>query len=147
MVGGINQCLKWSGMTLFFGVFTPDVAVGRVERALVEQIESIKRSGVTREEMEKVRNATLTNRIFELYSAEQICQRLGYSETVEGDYKNWVRRLDALERLDSDALVAAARKYWDESNRHTLYLKPKKIKPLYFLAGLARRLFHRKGRA
>ena len=145
MVGGITQCLKWSGMSLFFAVFTPDVSVGRVEKALSAQIESIKHNGVTREEMEKIRNATLTNRVFELFSAEQICQRLGFSETVEGDYRAWVRRLDALERLDGDELVASAGKYWDESMRYTLFLKPKKIKPLYFLAGLFRRFFVKKG--
>jgi zinc protease len=33
MVGGINQCLKWSGMSLFLAVFTPDVSVKRVEKA------------------------------------------------------------------------------------------------------------------
>jgi zinc protease len=144
MVGGVNQCLKRSGMSLFFAVFTPDVRPGKVEKALVEQIDTVKRDGVTREEMEKVRNATLTNRIFEVYSAEQICQRLGFSETVEGDYKAWVRRLDALERLTSDTLIASARAYWDEARRHTLYLKPKKIKPLYYFAGLFRRFFLRK---
>jgi len=65
---------------------------------------------------------------------------------VEGDYKAWVRRLEALKRLDSDMLVASARTYWDEANRHTLFLKPKKIKPLYFFAGMFRRLFLKKGK-
>jgi zinc protease len=144
MVGGINQCLKWSGMSLFFAVFTPDVSVHRVEKALVKQLELIKK-GVTPEEIDKIRNSTLTNRILDLYSAEQICQRLGYSETVEGDYHGWVERLDALEHLDCGELAAAAEKYWNESNRHTLYLKPRRINPLYFCAGLFRRIFVKKG--
>jgi zinc protease len=141
MVGGINQCLKWSGMSLFLAVFTPDVSVKRVEKAVVEQIESVKAHGVTTQEIEKVKNATLTNRVFELYSAEQICQRLGYSETVEGDFRLWVRRLEALEGLDKDVLLDAANTYWKESSRYTLYLQPKKVKPLYYFAGLFRRVF------
>ncbi len=144
MAGGINQSLKWAGMSLFFAVFTPDMSVKRVEKAMTEQIESIKKQGISLKEMEKVKNATLTNRVFELYSVDQICTRLGHSETVEGDYRAWVKRLEALDRLNRDALIGSAKLYWDESKRHTLYLKPKKVKPLYFLAGLTRRIFHRK---
>jgi zinc protease len=146
MAGGINQCLRLSGMSLFFAVFTPDVSVRRLEKALVAQIESVKNSGVTIDEMEKVRNTTLTNRVFDLYSSEQICQRLGYSECVEGDYKSWVKRLDALETMNVDALVGTAKKYWDDAGRHTLYLKPKKINPLFFIVGLLRRFMIKKGR-
>jgi zinc protease len=141
MVGGINQCLRWSGMSLFLAVFTPDVSVKRVEKAVVKQIESVKESGVSYQEIEKVKNATLTNRVFELYGAEQICQRIGYSEAVEGDYKLWVKRLEALAQLNIDDLRGTAKKYWNESNRYTLYLKPKKVKPLYYFAGLFRRAF------
>jgi Predicted Zn-dependent peptidases len=144
MIGGINQCLKWSGMSLFLAVFTPDVPVKRVEKAVVEQIEFVKKNGVTTQEMDKIKNATLTNRVFELYSADQICQRLGYSETVEGDFRLWVKRLDALEGLDKDVLLDTAKKYWDESSRYTLYLRPKKIKPLYYFAGMFRRVFAKK---
>jgi zinc protease len=144
MVGGINQCLKWSGMSLFLAVFTPDVSPKRMEKAMVKQIEFVKETGVTANEIDKVKNTTLTNRVFELYSSEQICQRLGYSETVEGDYKLWVERLNALERIDRDVLRETANKYWTESSRYTLYLRPKKVKPLFFFAGLARRIFTRK---
>ena len=131
-------------MSLFLAVFTPDVSVKRVENAIVEQIESVKDHGVTTQEMEKVKNSTLTNRVFELYSAEQICQRLGYSETVEGDFRLWVKRLDALEGLDKEALIETARKFWNEPSRYTLYLQPKKVKPLYYFAGMFRRVFAKK---
>ena len=141
MAGGINQSLKWSGMSLFFAMFTPDISVRRLENSIKAQIESIKNNGISEEEVEKIKNATLTSRVFELYSAEQICNRLGHSETIEGDYKAWVKRLDALDHLNRDTLVESAKKYWVESRRHTLFLQPKRIKPVYFIAGLARRLF------
>jgi predicted Zn-dependent peptidase len=94
--------------------------------------------------MEKVKNAVLTNRMFELYSADHICQKLGYSETIEGDYRLWVRRLAALESLDVETLKGAAQRYWNESVRHVLYLKPKKINPLLFAAGIFRKLLPQK---
>jgi zinc protease len=144
MAGGINQSLKWAGMSLFFAMFTPDVSVRRLEKAVVAQIESMKNGGISEKELEKIKNATLTNRIFECYSAEQICNRLGHAETVEGDFRLWIKRLESLDRLDRDALVTSAKKYWDDSRRHTLYLQPKKINPLYFIMGLARRVAGRK---
>ena len=144
MAGGINQSLKWSGMSLFFAAFTPDVSVRRLEGAMIGQIESVKKEGISEKELEKIKNTTLTNRIFECYGAEQICSRLGHSETVEGDYKVWIERLDSLDRLDRNALIESAKKYWDESSRHTLFLQPKRISPLYFIMGLSRRVFGRK---
>jgi zinc protease len=79
MAGGMNHLLKHSGMSMFFAAYTPDVASSRVERALDREISRIKADGITREELEKVRNTTLTNRTFELYSVDNICQRIGYS--------------------------------------------------------------------
>jgi hypothetical protein len=35
--------------------------------------------------------------------------------------------------------MRAAQRYWVESGRHTLYLKPKKINPLLFAAGMFRK--------
>ena len=144
MAGGMNQCLRLAGMTLFFAVFTPNVSQRRVEDAIVSQVDAVSRDGITASEMEKVRNAVLTNRIFELYSADHICQKLGYSETIEGDYGLWVRRLSALASLDVDTLKGAAQRYWNESVRHVLYLKPKKINPLLFAAGIFRKIFPQK---
>jgi zinc protease len=145
MTGGMNHYLKYSGMSLFFAVFTPDVSVKRVEKSLAGEIDRIRREGITQTEMEKVKNATLTHRVFELYSAEHLCHRIGYSETVEGDYKLWVHRLKILESLSLDDLIEVARRYWSEDNRHVLYLQPKKVPLMLYFAGLARRIF--RGRA
>ena len=140
MAGGMNHLLKVSGMSMFFAAFTPDVAAGRVEKAIEREINRIKSEGITQEEMEKVRNTTLTNRTFELYSVDNICQRIGYSETIEGNYRMWVERLDALKNLDRDRLVEVARKWWDDSKKHVLFLEPRRSNPLLFAGGLLRRL-------
>jgi zinc protease len=144
MAGGMNQCLRLAGMTLFFAVFTPNVPQRRVEEAIIRHVDAVSHEGITQSEMEKVKNAVLTNRMFELYSADHICQKLGYSETIEGDYRLWVRRLAALESLDVETLKGAAQRYWNESVRHVLYLKPKKINPLLFAAGIFRKLLPQK---
>jgi zinc protease len=139
MVGGMNHLLKHAGMSMFFAAFTPDVPVARVERALEEQIDLVRGSGISDVEMEKVKNTTLTNRTFEQYTAEHICQRIGYSECIEGDYRGWVERLEALRRLDIRRLVDVAGTYWTETHRHVLHLQPRRTNPLLFAAGFLRR--------
>jgi zinc protease len=139
MAGGMNHLMKNSGMSMFFAAFTPDVAASRVETAISREIARIKDEGVTREEMEKVKNTTLTSRTFELYSVDNICQRIGFSEAIEGDYRRWVERLEALKNLDRDRLVAVARKWWDDSKKRILLLEPKRSSPLLYVMGLLRR--------
>lgn len=140
MAGGMNHSLKHAGMAMFFAVFTPDTSCKRVEQALIEQIEIVKNHRISDVEMEKVKNMTLSSRTFEMFSTEHICQRIGYAETVDGDYKMWVKKLDELARLQTDQLMDVAKKYWKKENRHTLYLKPKKVNPLLFAMGLIRRI-------
>ena len=138
--------LKRAGMSMFFAAFTPDINPLKVEKSLQAQIHRIKTSGITAQEMEKVRNSTLTNRTFELYSAENICQRLGFSECIEGDYRLWVERLEFLKNLEMDKLVDVARQYWDDAKKRVLYLQPRRTNPLLYLGGIFRRLFRsRKG--
>ncbi|MDD5673461.1 MAG: pitrilysin family protein [Chitinivibrionales bacterium] len=143
MVGGMNHCLRLAGMSLFFAAFTPDISAQKVERAILEEINIIKQKGVSAAEIEKIKNSTLTSRVFELYSAEHICQRIGFCEIVEGDYKHWVRRLTELAQLDGNKLQEAANRYWNEADRLTLHLQPKRINPAVVGAGIFRRLFGR----
>ncbi len=141
MAGGMNHLLRLSGISLFFAAFTPDIPVRRVNGALEKQIEIVRRDGISEEEFQKTKNAALSGRLQESYSAENVCRRLGYSETVDGDYRLWVRRLEALEKMNRESLIEAARSFWNKENRYALYLKPKRVKPALFVLGLFRRLF------
>lgn len=141
MAGGINNLLKRSGMSMFFAAFTPDISAAKIENALKKQINRIKNDGINDKEMEKVRNTVLTNHTFELYSVENICHRIGFSECIEGDYSLWVERLNTLKTIDTDKLTEIARKYWNDDSCHVLYLKPEKTNLLLFIGGLFRRFF------
>ena len=145
MASGMNHLMKRAGLSMFFAIFTPDVSVSKVEKSLLGQIKKIKEQGVTADEMEKVKSTALTNRTFELYSAEHICNRIGFAECIEGDYRLWVERLNVLRDLDTSTLVDVAREYWDETRSGILHLQPKKVNPLLYLGGIARRLFGNRG--
>lgn len=141
MAGGMNHLMKKTGLSMFFAIFTPDVAVSRVEKSLLNQIRRIKDEGISAQEMEMVKNATLTSRTFELYSAEHICNRIGFAECIEGDYRLWVERLNVLRDLDITTLTTVAKKYWNEENMSLLHLQPKRINPLLYVGGIMRRIF------
>jgi zinc protease len=144
MAGGINQFLKYSGMSLFFAIFTPNISINKIKDAILNQIEQIKDGNIKEKEMEKVKNSVIMNRVFELYLCDNICQRLAYSEAIEGNYKLWVERLSALDTITIDDLINAAKKYWNSSESKTLYLKPKKINPLVYFMGLLRKFLPNK---
>jgi zinc protease len=141
MTGGMNHILKYAGMSMFLAAFTPDMSVARVERSINKQIDLIRKEGITSTEMEKVRNATLSSRTFELYSADNICNRIGHSECVEGDYRQWVERFETLKKLDINSLIEVANKYWDDSKRHVLHLVPRKTNFMLYVAGFVNRMF------
>ena len=141
MAGGMNQLFARAGMSMFIAVFTPDMPYTKVRDELNRQIDIIKNDGITDEEFQKVKNATLTSRTFELHGAENIAHRIGVSETIEGDYRLWVRRLDELKKMDKSVLTETARRYWSSSKMHSLYLKPQKMNPMLLGAGLIRRIF------
>lgn len=139
MSSGMNHLLKHSGMTIFFAAFTPDINPRRVEQAILKEINRIKKDGITEKEFEKIKNSTLTNRTFDLYSAENISQKLGFGEALEGDYRGWVKRLEALKSITPDMLIKVAGKYWNDSQKYVLTLKPKHTKWQLYLAGFLRR--------
>ncbi len=143
IAGGMNHFLRMAGMSLFFAAFTPEVSVKKLDRAMTRVINDLREKGPEPKEIEKVRNAMLTGRSFELYSAENICQRLGYAEVVEGDYRLWVKRLEELQKISNEQLLSAAGTYWDDKQRFTLYLRPRRIKPMIYMAGILRRIFPR----
>ena len=146
MTGGMNHILKLAGMSMFFAAFTPDVSAAKVEKSLTRQIDLLRRNGITGKEMEKVKNSTLASRTFELYSAENICNRIGHSECIEGDYRLWVERFEALKKLDISSLIEVANRYWDDSKRHVLHLVPNKTNPMLFVGGILRRLFAKRNK-
>ncbi|MBN1983670.1 MAG: insulinase family protein, partial [Chitinivibrionales bacterium] len=136
MASGINHFLQHAGLSLFFAVFTPNVAYSKVERALNSMVVGMSKRHITTQEITKVRAMTLTNRVFDLFSAEHICNRLGYNEAIDGNYRGWVEKLELLKNISYEQLVATANTYWNERWRYVLCLKPKKVNRLLFFMGL-----------
>ncbi len=140
-VGGMNQFLHLCGISFFFAAFTPNVSAKKVESVLLQEIERVKTEPLLQGEWDKVKNSALTGRIFELYSSEQICSRLGFSHTVEGNYQLWVDRLAALDKLTPQELMQTALECWSQDKCFVLRIKPKKVKLLLYLVGLIRLIF------
>jgi zinc protease len=140
MAGGANLLFSRAGMSLLFAAFTPDVSASRVNAAMEAEVRLARCEGVSEAEMEKVRNTTLTSHTFDMYSAEDLAHHLGFAETVIGDYRQWLRRLELLRTVTAEQVTEAARTYWGDSARWSLSLVPNRARPMLYLAGLARRV-------
>lgn len=145
MAGGMNHFLKFGGMSLFFAAFTPDTDFKKVEEVLNSQIDHIIKHGIDDIEIEKVKNSTLTTRTFDLFSAEHICQRIGSAETIDGDYRILVKKMEALENIDRVKILEVMKKYWYPEMRHTLLLVPKKFNLMLYSVGKLRKIFGKRG--
>jgi len=102
---------------------TEGIALGRVEEAVLAEIDRVQRDGVTREELAKAKLQLRARLVFENDSITNIAHQLGYFETIA----SWTLvpsiagRLDAV-TLDQVAAVAATR--LTESHRTVGWFKP-----------------------
>ena len=140
MAGGMNHFMRRAGMSIFFAAYTPDVNAKKIDRALAHEVRTLIQHGVVEAEIEKIRNAALTSRIFDTYSAESLCQHLGHAEVIDGDCGVWLRRLDELNAIKASDIEETAAKYWTDENRFVLELTPARVNPLLFAAGIMRRI-------
>ncbi len=138
--GGANQFLRAAGMSMLFALYTPDTAPRRVRELLAREVARVGRDGVSGEELDKARNQSLASHVFELYSAEHICRRLGLAHVVEGGCEKWRTYLARLERIGADDVVEAARRYWCAERAWVLTLRPRQVAASLVVAGLARRV-------
>ena len=141
MAGGMNHILKRCGMSLFFSLYTPDASVSKIEKIMVHEIENSISTGITKDELVKVKNGALTKRTFERFSSENIANKLASSQVIDGDYRNWIDKMHFFEELTPEKIISDVNSFWISENRFTLSLTPKKINPLLFGFGLFRRIF------
>jgi zinc protease len=142
-VGGANQFLRGSGMSMLFALYTPDTSAGRIRDLLLSEVNRVRRDGVSESELNKAKNQSLAAHVFDSYSAEHLCHRLGLAHTIEGGAERWLERLKALEQLSVEQVTEAARSYWSPDSVSVLTLKPRRIRPMLVVAGLARRVANR----
>ncbi len=100
-----------------------DVTIAAVEAALVEELDRVRRDGITAAELTKAKNQLKARIVFDNDSVTHIAHQLGYFETIgAGDLlRSAPSRIDA---VTLDDVARAARDVLTSANRTTGWFEP-----------------------
>ncbi|WP_456402905.1 M16 family metallopeptidase [Hydrogenimonas sp.] len=117
-----NMEQKDPGIFLFLAVCNPGVKAEETEKVIWEQIERIKKEGVTKEELEKVKVNTRADFIFSMESSGNVADLFG-SYLARGDLQPLLEYEERIEKLDTNRIREVARKYLDKERSVTVILR------------------------
>lgn len=110
------------GLFIFLAVCNPNVKAEDVEKELVEQIELMKNTKVTKAELDKVKINTKSDFIYSLESSTSVANLYG-SYLVRGDISPLLTYEDDVKKVTADTVQEVAKKYFDFDKSTTLILK------------------------
>lgn len=111
---------RQENLFLIFAAPHQGISLERLETQIGAELEKIK-SGVQSEELAKVRSAVLYDTYWGLKGNDRLAQRLGYAETLLGDWRYIVNYPKVIESITAGEIQAAAKKYLVPNNRVVLY--------------------------
>jgi len=110
------------GLFIFLASCNPGVKAEDVEAELVKQIELLKTTDVSEEELEKVKINTRAEFIYSLESSSSIASLFG-GYLVRGDIKPLETYEEKINAIDAKQVKVAAKKYFDFNKSTTIILK------------------------
>jgi len=99
------------------GVATPEVKASTLERALIEQIDAIATSGVTQQELDKVKNIKLMGFYRAMETINGKANTIGTYEMYFGSYDKLFNAPEAYNKVTSADIQRVAQTYLRKSNR------------------------------
>lgn len=124
-VYGYNMELKESGVFLFFAICNPGVKAEDVEKEILEEIEEIKKSSITQEELDKVKINTKADFLHSLERSHRVVTLFG-SYLVKGNIKPLLEYEDKLDKITLKDITTIANRYFDNNLSTTLILRSSK---------------------
>lgn len=115
---------KYAGLFVIFGLPQIGVEPAALEEAIEAEIEALKKSGVSEEELGKARNRALAQAIYRLDSVSSIGFSLSFWRVYSGDWRNFNEYPSRLQQVTNDDIIRVANKYLDKDNRTVGYLLP-----------------------
>ena len=117
-----NMENKDPGLFIFLATCNPGVKAEDVEKELIKQIELMKNTQVTQEELEKVKVNSKADFIYSLESSTSVANLYG-SYLVRGDIKPLMSYEEDIEKITAKKVQKAAKKYFNFDKSTTLILK------------------------
>ncbi len=124
-VYGYNMEMKDPGVFIFFAMANPNIIAEDLEKEILKKIEELKSSGVTKEELEKVKLNTKVDFLKELDSSSSIAN-LFADYLAKGNLQPLLEYEDNLDKITSKDIQRVAKKYFDNNKSTTIILRREK---------------------
>jgi zinc protease len=95
----------------------PGANLDKLEAVIQEELEKIKKDGITDEEYRKALNMVRSDFYFGLQSIAGKANQLGQTEILYGSYEDLFKRMDRYAAVKRDQVREAAKKYFGENNK------------------------------
>lgn len=122
---GYNMESSDPNVFMFLAVCNPEVNATDVEIELLAEVEKIKKDGISKEELDRVKINVKSDFVFGLESSSSVANLFG-SYLVRGDLKPLMEFEEKLAKLTSDDIVEVVKKYLTTKNSTTVILKKEK---------------------
>jgi len=98
---------------------------GRLEEAISAEIEKLKTTLVSDEELKRAINQLTAERVFKLESNTGLAESLSYFEAVAGDWRYFLRHEEVMKTISAEEIRQVAQKYFVNANRTVSVLAKK----------------------
>ena len=102
-------------------------SLSEVEAAITEELERLKTEPVSQQELERAINQLRFDRLERLRSNEGLASMLTYYQSVAGDWRYLVTYDEQVANLSAEDIMAAARKYFTDSNKTLVRLQREEV--------------------
>ncbi|AQQ71887.1 Protease 3 precursor [Limihaloglobus sulfuriphilus] len=127
---------------MFFGAVSLPFLEDKCRRAMLDEIELVKKDGLSEFEFIKARNQMYAEMIFSRLNANETAGRIGESELLRGGYEKFYELITRVESLTQEDIKHAAEKYFTPENIKTVYFEPEKGMFIAEVAGFFKSIFY-----
>ncbi len=114
---------KYGSLFVLAGAPNRGVSPDTVEQAIYDELASVRRDGVTQEELDRAKTRARADLIGNLDSNSGLARQFSTVEARTGDWRTLFRRLDRLQAVTGDDVQRVAREVFERSNRTVAQIK------------------------
>jgi|SRR5579872_484579 len=126
---GGNFSLKLGSIFFFNAVANPGKNPADAEKALIEQIDLLRSTPVSSEELVKAKNQVLKDKVFGSLSTEDKASELGQADLDYGDPSQANKEFDEITKVTAADIQRVARKWFGPERRNVFAMLPEKMRP------------------
>ncbi|HIG0326918.1 TPA: M16 family metallopeptidase [Legionella pneumophila] len=119
-----NLYSRYQSQFIVYGAPSQDHQIKDLEKALITELEALKKAPVSNKELQRVKNQIIAQKTFEKDSIFGQAMELGLLETIGLGWKNTETYTKAINEITPEQIQQVAQRYFQENNMTVAELKP-----------------------